>query len=47
MTTKRKESKVKLQRPKGRPARPIPQIPDTFEAVVKALVQPVKESKEA
>ena len=42
MTTK---SKVKLKRPKGRPARVYPKIPDTFENVVKALVRPVKEPK--
>ena len=40
------KSKVKLKRPKGRPARPYPKIPDTFENVIKALVQPVKESKD-
>ena len=41
--------KVKLQRPKGRPARPYPKTPDTFENVVKALVKPVKvvEEREA
>ena len=44
-TTKRKESKAKPQRQRGRPARPYPKIPDTFENVVKALVQPVKEGK--
>ena len=33
--------KVKLQRPRGRPARPYSKIPDTFKNVVKALVRPV------
>ena len=27
---------------RGRPAKPAPRIPDTFENVVKALVAPVK-----
>ena len=27
---------------RGRPAKPLPRIPDTFESVVKALVAPVK-----
>ena len=27
---------------RGRPAKPLPRIPDTFENVVKALVAPVK-----
>ena len=27
---------------RGRPAKPVPRIPDTFENVVKALVAPVK-----
>lgn len=35
--------KVKVKRPKGRPARDYPTIDAPFESVVKALVQPVKE----
>ena len=36
-----KEKEVK---PVGRPARPYPRIPDTFENIIKALVQPIKKS---
>ena len=28
--------------PKGRPPRPTPSIPDTFENIIKALVKPIK-----
>ena len=37
MTTKPK-AKPKAKRPRGRPAKDYPTIPDTFEAVVEALV---------
>lgn len=29
-------------KPKGRPAKPYPKIPDTYENIVKALVKPKK-----
>jgi hypothetical protein len=32
-------------KPKGRPAKPYPKIPDTYENIVKALVKPVKKDK--
>ena len=35
---------TKQKRGKGRPPKPIPRIPDTFENVVKALVAPVKKT---
>ena len=30
---------------RGRPAKPLPRIPDTFENVVKALVAPAKKRR--
>ena len=38
MTEKRNGEK----RGRGRPPKPVPRIPDTFENVIKALVAPVK-----
>ena len=33
------------RRARGRPVKPTPKIPDTFENVIKALVKPVKEEE--
>ena len=30
------------RQPRGRPAKPYPKIPDTYENIIKALVKPVK-----
>ena len=30
----------------GRPAKPLPRIPDTFENIIKALVAPVKAKRD-
>lgn len=43
---KKKEPKGKgigTGRPRGRPVKVTPKIPDTFDNVIKALVKPVKE----
>ena len=40
-------AKQEGKKPQGRPAKPIEHIPDTFEKVIKALVQPIKKDKEA
>ena len=35
----------KSKRPVGRPVKPDPTIPDTFENVIRALVKPVKRKR--
>ena len=46
MKKRRNENKTEGKRKRGRPPKPETHIPDSFENVIHALVQPVKERKE-
>ena len=48
MARKKKEPRDKgigTGRPRGRPVKVTPKIPDTFDNVIKALVKPVKDGE--
>ena len=46
MATTTENDGARTKKPKGRPAKPYPSIPDTYENIVKALVKPVGEDRE-
>ena len=46
MNKRRNEAKTEEKRKRGRPPKPETHIPDSFENVIHALVQPIKERKE-